>query len=88
MGTPAWDFTDLFAQTPGGWQVDPDHERAPARENPPGTHYSGSLRARSVVRAPDRHERHAVADILFRVRFSSLENGTQTAAQFWPVGNL
>jgi len=30
MGTPAWNFTDLYAQTRGGWQVDPDHERAPA----------------------------------------------------------
>src|SRR6266446_3063264 len=59
-GDARLDLTDLYAlPKPGdaGKSILIMNVHPSASENPPGTHYSRSLRARSVVRAPDGHER-------------------------------
>src|SRR2546427_5917180 len=67
-------------QAKRGGQIDPDHERPSFRRREPGgVHHARAVRAQGVVRAQDRYERRAVADIAYRVRFSSSADGPQTA---------
>ena len=86
-GTPALDFSDLygFPETRGRGQIDPDYERAPIRRslNPvcPGSRQTipcASAR-RYMEFKIDTGTGDDVADIAYRVRFSSSEGGALTA---------
>src|SRR4051794_19651969 len=62
-----------------GGQVDPDHERPSAVVNPPGSTTREPFAPEASYEIKIDTNGDAVADIAYRVRFSSSENGAQTA---------
>jgi len=83
METRAWDLTDLYAfPKPGeGGQIDPDHERPSFRRREPAGVHHGACRFASEALYELKIDTNgdAVADIAYRVRFSSSADGPQTA---------
>ena len=62
------------------WQVDPDHERPPVcRRESAGTYYAEPFAPEALYELKIDTNGDAVADITYRVRFSSSKGGTQTA---------
>ena len=91
LGVPSWGRPPgpyrsvCLPQAGGRGQVDPDHERAPIRpcfsgENPPGPTTADPFAPEALYELKIDTDGNAVADIAYRVRFSSSEGGADRDA--------